>query len=297
MKISGFTFVRNAVKFDYPVKESIVSILPVVDEYIVNVGDCDDGTRELIESVGSPKIKIIDSVWDDALTKDGKIFAQQTNIALSHCTGDWAFYLQADEMVHEKDLPALVRFMEEKLAHKNVLGFMFWYLHFFGDYWSVNPWGYHKEIRIIRNNGSVESGGDATGFYCTSDGLHLKDRRAPEGRVIFTGVNMYHYSYVKNPKTLAEKLKAQVSKHIGDAPKESMRKSFRIQGLTEEQHKVFFQMSEFPFEKYDIMKNFNGSHPNVMQGRIKNFPRLKRFRSRWLHLNFYKEVLKHGFKG
>lgn len=288
---------RNAVKFDYPVKESILSILPVVDEYIVNVGNCDDGTRELIASIGDPKIKIIESVWDEALTKDGKIFSQQTNIALSHCAGDWAFYLQADEVVHENDLPKLVYLMEQNRRSGSALGLMFRYLHFFGDYWSVNPWGYHKEIRIIRNNGSVESGGDATGFYCKSDGLHLKDRRAPDGRVIFTGVNMYHYSYVKNPETLAEKLKAQVSKHLGDAPKEAARKSFRIQGLTEEQHKIFFSMSEFPFEKYDIMKNFRGSHPAVMQARVRNFPRLKRFRSRWLHLNFYKEVLKHGFKG
>lgn len=297
MKISGFTFVRNAVKFDYPVTESILSILPIVDEYIVNVGNCDDGTLEKIRSIGSPKIKIMQNAWDEALTKDGKIFAQQTNIALSHCTGDWAFYLQADEMVHEKDLPKLVKFMEDNLRNKNALGFMFRYLHFFGDYRSVNPWGYHKEIRIIRNSGEVESGGDATGFYCKSDGLHLKDKRTPPGRVIFTGVNMYHYSYVKNPKTLAEKLKHQVSKHLGDVSEENMRKAFRIQGLTEEQHKIFFSMSEFPFEKYDIMKNFNGSHPAVMEGRIQNFPRLKRFRNRWLYLNFYKEVFKHGFKG
>jgi hypothetical protein len=36
MKVGGFTFVRNVVKYDYPVVESIRSILPVVDEFIVN---------------------------------------------------------------------------------------------------------------------------------------------------------------------------------------------------------------------------------------------------------------------
>ena len=67
MKVSGFTFVRNAVKYDYPVVESIRSILPAVDEFIVNVGRCDDGTLELIRSIRDPKIKIVESVWDETL--------------------------------------------------------------------------------------------------------------------------------------------------------------------------------------------------------------------------------------
>ena len=94
MKVSGFTFVRNVVKYDYPVVESIRSVLPVVDEFIVNVGRCDDGTLELIRSIGDPKIRIVESVWDETLRKDGLIYAQQTNIALSHCAGDWAFYIK-----------------------------------------------------------------------------------------------------------------------------------------------------------------------------------------------------------
>lgn len=116
MKVSGFTFVRNVVKYDYPVVESIRSILPVVDECIVNVGRCDDGTLELIRSIGDPKIKIVESVWDETLRKDGLIYAQQTNIALSHCTGDWAFYIQADEVVHEDDLPIIQEAMRRHLA-------------------------------------------------------------------------------------------------------------------------------------------------------------------------------------
>src|SRR5438445_11740845 len=103
MKVSGFTFIRNAVRYDYQVVESIRSILPSVDEFIVNVGQCEDGTLGLIRSNGEPKIRIVESVWDETLRKDGLIYAQQTNIALAQCTGDWAFYLQADEVLHEKD--------------------------------------------------------------------------------------------------------------------------------------------------------------------------------------------------
>jgi len=108
MKISGFTFCRNMVRYDYPIIESIRSILPIVDEFIVNVGRCDDGTLELVRSIGDPKIRIIQSVWDETLRTGGLIYSQQTNIALAACTGDWAFYLQADEVVHEDDLPNIL---------------------------------------------------------------------------------------------------------------------------------------------------------------------------------------------
>ena len=106
MKISGFTFVRNAIKYDYPVVESIISILPIVDEFVVSVGNSDDGTLELIQSINSPKIKIVHSVWDDSLRKGGTILAVETDKAFQHVSADsdWAFYLQADEVVHEKYL-------------------------------------------------------------------------------------------------------------------------------------------------------------------------------------------------
>jgi hypothetical protein len=111
MKVSGFTFCRNVVKFDFPVVEAITSILPVVDECIVNVGKSEDETLELVRSIKDPRIKIVESVWDETLTKDGKILGVQQDIALSHCTGDWAFLVQGDEVIHEEDLPAIKRAM------------------------------------------------------------------------------------------------------------------------------------------------------------------------------------------
>jgi len=82
MKVAGFTFIRNAVKNDYPIVEAITSILPVCDEFIVALGNCDDETGNLIRAINSPKIKIIDTVWDDSLREGGAIFAAQTDIAL-----------------------------------------------------------------------------------------------------------------------------------------------------------------------------------------------------------------------
>src|SRR5687767_13472185 len=104
MKISGFIIIKNAVKNDYPVTEAIRSILPIVDEMIVSIGDSEDDTLSLIQSIASDKIRIVHSVWDPALRKGGEVLAVETNKALQHISpdADWAFYIQADEVVHEK---------------------------------------------------------------------------------------------------------------------------------------------------------------------------------------------------
>ncbi|MHA1753210.1 MAG: glycosyltransferase [Candidatus Helarchaeota archaeon] len=285
MKVSGATFCRNIIELDYPIVEAITSILPIVDEFIVNVGDSHDGTLELIKSINSSKIIIIESKWDDSLRKDGLIFSQQAQIAINHCTGDWVFYLNADEVVHEDDLPKIYDYMERYLKNEEVLGFMFRYLHFDGDYWSVNPWRYRKEIRIIRNNGKVRAHGDMTGFMCVDSGLdlkHLKSRWHWAGsRWRWNSARIFHYGWVKPPEILLERNKRLEYYYHDDK-------------YLEEKYK---NKTRYDWEYYDILKEFKGSHPKVMENRIKKAKRLKERRNRWLNLRFYLEVFKHGFKG
>ena len=42
MKVSGFTFIKNAEMLGYPFIESIQSVLPIVDEFIIAVGKIDE---------------------------------------------------------------------------------------------------------------------------------------------------------------------------------------------------------------------------------------------------------------
>jgi hypothetical protein len=121
MKISGFSICRNAVKFDFPIVEVIRSALPLVDEFIVNVGQSDDGTLDLIRSIGSDKVRVVESVWDDSMKKDGLLFSHETNVALSHCQGDWALYLQADEVLHEAELGTIRNALHRHLTDPTVL--------------------------------------------------------------------------------------------------------------------------------------------------------------------------------
>jgi hypothetical protein len=132
VKVSGFTIIRNAIKYDYPVVESITSVLPMCDEFIVAVGNSEDDTRKLIESIASDKIKIIDSVWNDELRVGGKVLADETNKAKKAISpdSDWAFYIQSDEVIHEKYHAEILSAMKKWKDNKEIEGLLFKYLHF-----------------------------------------------------------------------------------------------------------------------------------------------------------------------
>ncbi len=248
MKISGFTFVRNAVKFDYPVVESISSILPIVDEFIVNIGNSDDDTVQLIQSINSPKIKIVHSVWDDSLKEGGTVLAVETDKALAHISADtdWSFYLQADEVVHEKDLHNIVAAAKKYLHQKEVEGLLFNYHHFYGSYDYVGDsrrW-YAQEIRMIRNTGNVISYRDAQGF---------RSRQNEKLGVKKIDAAIYHYGWVRHPNKQFEKLNTFYS-------------------YWNEEHQVLPEIKadqQFDFfNDVDSLALFKGSHPAVMQKRI-----------------------------
>lgn len=247
MKVSGFTFVRNAVKYDYPVVASIRSILPLCDEVIVSVGNSDDGTLELIESIGSPKIRITHSVWDDSLKEGGRILAVETDKAFAHVSpdADWAFYIQADEVVHEKDHAAILAAMEKYKDDQKVEGLLFKYMHFFGSYDYIGDsrvW-YQNEIRVIKNDKNISSYRDAQGFRKQGEKLHVKRVDA----------SMYHYGWVKDPEAQARKLN----------------NSFQLyHGRNEERMKKRVPIEQFDYGVVDSLARFTGTHPAVMQPRI-----------------------------
>ena len=94
MKISAFTFIKNGQILGYPFIQSICSILSIVDEFIINVGESEDDTLSLIQSIDSQKIRIIQSNWNDTMQDRGYVYGQQKMIAQFNCTGDWVFYIE-----------------------------------------------------------------------------------------------------------------------------------------------------------------------------------------------------------
>lgn len=247
MKVCGFTIVRNAIKFDYPVIESIMSVLPVCDKFIVCLGNSEDTTREAIEALKDPKIEIIDSVWDDSLREGGAVLAVETNKAFDAISDDydWAFYIQADEVVHEKYHDEIRNSMQKYLGDTTVDGLLFHFQHFYGNFKYVGDsrkW-YRREIRIIRNNKNIRSYKDAQGFRISgSNKLRAK----------LIDAYVYHYGWVKNPYFIKEK-----------------QKDFNRYWHSDEWiKKVVAENQFFDFSDVDSLTLFKGSHPKVMLNRI-----------------------------
>jgi len=248
MKICGFTIIRNAIKFDYPVIESIHSILPICDEFVVAVGNSDDETLALIQSIDSPKIKIIQTTWDDNLRVGGHVLADETNKAMDAISDDmdWCFYIQSDEVVHEKYLPSIKKAMQTHLEQPKVEGLLFNYTHFYGsyDFVGISRSWYKNEIRIIRNNKSIRSYKDAQGFRKDGEKLNVKKVDA----------SIYHYGWVKHPKY-------QQAKQL------SFNKMWHDNNWIDSNVK---KVDEFDYSNIDILKKFEETHPKTMENRIKS---------------------------
>lgn len=253
MKVCGFTFIRNAIKFDYPVVEAIRSILPICDGFVVAVGNSDDETRELIRGLDS-RIQIVDTVWDESHREGGRVLALETDKAFQAISDqyDWAFYIQGDEVVHEKYLPVIKNAMEVNLARTDVDGLLLKYVHFFGSYDFVGQkysW-YRREIRVVRNRKDIFSFRDAQGF---------RKRPNEKLRVKLIDAYVYHYGYVKEPVALQTKVSTMVRYYHSDSWIKNFfvsRKKYEYEGMREP------------------IKLFEGTHPAVMKDRIarKNWP-------------------------
>ena len=250
MKISGFSYIRNGFTFEYPFMESIKSILPICDEFVIAVGDSKDGTREAILGIGDPKIKIIDTIWDENLRTNGKIFAQQANIALKNITGDWAFHIQADELIHENDLDKIYNHIRLADDENKIEGLLFDFLNFYGNYKFLNDTRYQhkKEIRVFRNNLNVFSYGDSQGVrkYMSYE-AYLQNHKGYKLKVKYIQIPVYHYSYVRNPYKMNEKLKFFESFWHDDNFIENK-----------------YHIEDFDFYNIERLKQFDGTHPSLM---------------------------------
>jgi hypothetical protein len=246
MKVTGFTFIRNGIKYDYPYIEAIKSILPICDEVVVAVGNSDDETLDSIKNL-DPKIRIIETVWDDSLREGGRVLAAETDKAFAEVSidSDWAFYIQGDEVLHEKFHEPVLNAMKQHKDNKLVDGLLFDYLHFYGsyDYVGASHNWYRKEIRVIRSSKNIYSYKDAQGFRKDDDKkLNVKKIKAA----------MYHYGWVKEPKAMQGK-------------QETFHKLWHSDNWVK---KNVTKTDEFDYSNIDSLKLFEGTHPQVMSQRI-----------------------------
>lgn len=249
MKVTGFSFIRNGIKLDYPIVEAIQSILPICDDFVVAVGNSVDDTLNLIKSIDPQKIRIIETIWDDSLRENGAVLAVETNKAFQAISeeSDWAFYIQGDEVIHEQYLPIIQAAMLSYQNDNRVEGLLFNYQHFYGSYDFIgasNNW-YKEEIRVIRNDKTIYSFKDAQGFR-KSNNEKLK--------VIAIPAYVNHYGWVKDPRAMQQK-------------QESFHKLWHDDEWME---KNVAKAEAFEYEKHvSQLTRFKDSHPKVMEERLK----------------------------
>lgn len=238
MKVSAFTFIKNGQILGYPFVESIQSILTIVDEFVINVGESEDDTLLVIQSIHSSKIRIIKSKWNDTMQDRGFVYGQQKMIAQYNCTGDWAFYIEGDEVYHENDLEQIRESMIIHLDDPNVEALAFDFYHFYGNANSYldSPGWYRSEVRIIKN--SVRSYAPDGLFWLVLNSN--KQGRYPRAK--HTGVSCYHYGWLRSQEQMNLKSE-KVQKYWAKDP-------VKVD---------YSQMDQ------SIIKEFQGSHPEIIK--------------------------------
>lgn len=238
MTISGFTFIKNGEILGYPFVESIKSLLPIVDEFVINVGESEDDTLKIIKNINNPKIRIITSKWNDKMKDRGYVYGQQKMIAQFNCTGDWAFYLEGDEIIHENDYKNILDTCKQYKDNKNVEAIIFDYYHFYGNansyLWS--PGWYRKAPRIIKN--SIRNYAPDGLFWLVLD----KNKIGRYPKAINSNVHIYHYGWVRSEEQMNLKSK-------------------KVQKYWDKSHKKI----DYKDIDEQIIKKFKGSHPEIIQ--------------------------------
>ncbi len=257
MKISGYTFVRNAIKLAYPLKESLLSILDLVDELVIAYieGDEGDSTLEVIKSIKSDKIKIIKAQWEPEKYTKNTLYSYLSDVAKNECKGDWLFYLQVDEVVHEKYLPIIKKACAHYLEDTNIEGLLFNYCHFWGDYdhcFTHHGW-YPKEIRIIRNLTQIHSWRDAQSFrfyknFEATTEYYTTKEDARKLNVAEIPAYIYHYGWVRPPYTMSNK-QNRMSK-------------------TWDKNRADKKTIEYDYGLLSKLPKFKGTHPKIMFERV-----------------------------
>ncbi|MDX5326860.1 MAG: hypothetical protein LPK80_11445 [Bacteroidota bacterium] len=264
-KISGFTFVRNASRLYIPAKQAIASVLPLVDEFVVALGkgDDDDLTEQWILELNDPKIRILHTDWDIPSFPKNTVYARETDKAKEACRGDWLFYIQCDEAIHEQYLPIVKEAIERYHQDPEVEGLLFHYKHFWGDYEHFNSSHafYNREIRVIRNHPKIHSWRDAQSFrYFETFDHTAEDYLRKEGtrklKVAQIPAYIYHYGWVRPPHTMQRKSRKMNESYHGKERSDQMIKK---------------DPDAFDYGPLDRFPRFKGTHPSVMKDWVDQF--------------------------
>jgi hypothetical protein len=246
MKISGCTFIRNGVTLGYPFIESIKCLLMICDEVVVAVSANNaDNTLQLIKELNDPKLIIIETTWNNNMQVGGYVYGQQKMTAQFNCSGDWVFYLECDEIIHQDDIPMIKAKLHYYLADPKVEAIAFKYYHFYGtpNLIANSPRWYKSEARIIKNN--IRS--------YAPDGLFwvvlTTNKKGRYPNAILLNCYIYHYGHTRLAKYMSTK-----NKQVAHYWKQEVHQDFLHYGNIDPK----------------TLNKFTGHHPTIMNDWLQN---------------------------
>lgn len=236
MSISGVTLVRDPRGLDFPITAAIRSVLPLVDEMIVNVGRIgDDTARVLAREFPDHPVRIVERSWD--LNRGGSVLADETQYAVEQASGEWVVYVQADEVLHEDSIApfreALGRWQSEPLVEGLLVDFVHHYQSP-GLVATARHW-YRREVRAFKTGVGVRSYHEAQGFRVGPEKRRVRARHS--------GAVYHHYGWCRPATALQRKRESDRALYHGLGPP--------------------LPQVELPWE-YGL-RRFEGTHPEVIR--------------------------------
>lgn len=245
--VYGFTLLRNGLKYDYPFRECLQALTSLCEHSFIALGDSEDGTEEVVNAF--EKLTSISTTWDMNLMGDGgKILSQQTNVALGALRekygkekSAWGFYLQTDELIHEKDFDQIKKDIEAAQAGGyDAISFRYYHFWLNHNQIAISKRWYPQEIRAIKLDSDIISHGDAQGFI-------------GQKKVYDSDVHIFHYGHVRDEKKREAKQELLIK---------MIRPGEKFDKYKKREEKAFKNTETLPYY---------GPHPKWMKERIEKF--------------------------
>ena len=171
VKISGIQPISNGVSLGYPFIEAILSVLPIVDEFLINDGGSSDKTSfylKKLEKTFPDKIRLFNKPFYPS--PRWETIDDCVEFLIKKARGDWIFEVQGDEIWDEKYLLD-IRKLIEKVSEEgyNSIRTIEGYTRSFDSLLT----GYkYKYVRIVRNLKDLKN-------YWGGDDFHLGNDKHP----------------------------------------------------------------------------------------------------------------------
>ena len=195
--LGGSIFVRNAVKFDYCIREAVESLVPLCDEVVVLDCQSEDDTMDILQELEAKhgNVRVYDGgEWECA--PNFERLALLANQAKEFLRTKWHFMLQADEVLHEDSYPRV----REALALAGP-GNKTWMVKRFNLYPDFDHYVKENSKRKPCNDYPLRLGrrdipavGDAEGLFLVGFNPKWRDL-----------IHIFHYGYVRRRDLILDK--------------------------------------------------------------------------------------------